>query len=175
MDRDRRARKGCAWRTGVAPCRRLAVGFLIATGLATAGLLAREAAAADPSAPLEISKAWAPAVGRSGADTPIYMTIVNRRAEPDDLLRVRCPVANFAEKRTTDYGEGAPAAREVKSIPVPANETLTLKPGGYHLMLLKTTQALKEGEEFSCSLSFRKAGSQQLKVTVAAEGAQTAP
>ena len=131
--------------------------------------------AADPSTSLEVSKAWTPAVGQSGADAPLYMTIVNRGSEPDELLRFRCPVAHFSEKRATDYGEGAPAAREVKSIPLPANQTVMLKPGGYHLMLLKTTQALKQGEEFSCSLSFRKAGSQQLKVTVAAEGAQAAP
>lgn len=140
-----------------------------------AAFAAAPAFAADPSTSLEVSKAWTPAVGRSGADAPLYMTIVNRGGEPDELLRIRCPVAHFSEKRATDHGEGAPSAREVKAIPVPANDTVTLKPGGYHLMLLKTTQELRQGEEFSCAVSFKKAGSRQLKVTVAAEGAQAAP
>lgn len=148
----------------------LRVSACLAVAFATSPALA-----ADPPGALAVSEAWAPAVGRGGADTPLYMTIVNRGAEPDDLLRIRCPVANFSEKRTTDYGEGAPAGREIKSIPIPANETLLLKPGGYHIMLLKTTQPLEQGKTFSCSVAFKKAGSQQVEVAVAAEGAQAAP
>ena len=57
----------------------------------------------------------------------------------------------FSEKRATDFGEGAPAAREVKAIPVPAGGSVTLAPGGYHVMLLQTTRRLGQGETFSCS------------------------
>jgi copper(I)-binding protein len=52
---------------------------------------------------------------------------------------------------------------------------VTLTPGGSYVMLLETTQILKQGETFSCSLAFRKAGSRQIEVAVAAEGAQSAP
>src|SRR5690349_12829316 len=133
------------------------------------------AAAADASPSVELSKAWAPAAAQAGADVPVYMTIANRGAEPDGLLRFRCPAANFTEQRTTDYGEGAPAGREIKSIPVPANQTLVLAPGGYYLMLLKTTQPLKQGDTFTCSLTFKNGGRQDVSVTVAAEGARAAP
>jgi copper(I)-binding protein len=135
----------------------------------TAAMAAPPAHAADPSGSLELSKAWVPVVEQRGADTPLFMTVVNHSAEPDDLLRVRCPVAHFSEKRTTDYGEGAPAGREVRSIPIPANGTQVLKPGGYHVMLLKTTEPLEPGKTFSCSVSFKKAGSQQVQVAVSAE------
>jgi copper(I)-binding protein len=133
------------------------------------------ALAADPSPGLELSRAWTPAVTKTGTDTPLYLTIANRASEPEELLRVRCPVAHFSEKRTTDKGEGAPSAREVKAIPIPPNETVTLTPGGSYVMLLETTQILKQGETFSCSLAFRKAGSRQIEVAVAAEGARSAP
>ena len=133
------------------------------------------AAAADPQPPVEITKAWTPATSASGGDIPLFMTIANHGSEDDSLLRVRCPVAFFSELRTTDHGEGAPAGREIKSIPVPAKQTVKLAPGGYHLMLLKAKQPLKQGEIFSCSLAFKKAGSQDLQVTVAAENAQSAP
>jgi periplasmic copper chaperone A len=141
----------------------------------SACLVSAFAAAADAAPALEVSKAWAPAAGAAGADVPVYMTIANPGGEPDSLLRFRCPVANFTEQRTTDYGEGSPAGREIKSIPVPANETVVLAPGGYHLMLLKTTQPLKQGETFSCSLTFKGAGRQDVSVTVAPEGARAAP
>lgn len=143
--------------------------------LAGAGsALAVSVAAADAPS-VEISKAWAPAAAAAGADVPVYMTIANHGAEPVSLLRFRCPAANFTEQRTTDYGEGAPAGREIKSIPVPANQTLVLAPGGYYLMLLKTTQPLKQGDTFPCSLTFKNGGRQDVNVAVAAEGAQAAP
>ena len=63
------------------------------------------ALAADPSPGLELSRAWTPAVTKTGTDTPLYLTIANRASEPEELLRVRCPVAHFSEKRTTDKGE----------------------------------------------------------------------
>ena len=132
-------------------------------------------AVAAGASSVEVSKAWAPAVGQAGADVPVYMTIANHAGEPDTLLRARCPVANFFEQRTTDYGEGAPAGREIKSIPVPVGQPLVLAPGGYHLMLLKTTQPLKQGDTFTCSLTFKNGGRQDVSVTVAAEGAETAP
>jgi periplasmic copper chaperone A len=146
-------------------------------GLALAGIagaLAVSAARADAPS-IEISKAWAPAAGAAGGDVPVYMTIVNHGAEPDSLLRFRCPAANFTEQRTTDHGEGAPAGREIKSIPVPANQTLVLAPGAYHLVLLKVTQPLKQGDTFPCTLTFKNGGRQDVSVTVATEGAKVAP
>lgn len=134
--------------------------------------LAAEVAAAGS---VEVSKAWTPAVAETGIDHPLYMTIANKGTEPDALLRFRCPVAQFSEKRTTDYGEGSPHAREVKAIPIPANETVVLEPGAYHLMLLQTTRPLKAGETFSCSLSFRNAGSTQAEIRVVTGNPPSAP
>jgi copper(I)-binding protein len=57
-----------------------------------AAFVASPAAAADAPPLLELSKAWTPAAGRTGADVPLYVTIANHGSEPDSLLRVRCPV-----------------------------------------------------------------------------------
>lgn len=101
---------------------------------------------------------------------------IANRGEADDLLRVRCPdAAHFSEKRATDLGEGTPVAREVKAIPVPAGGSVTLAPGGYHVMLLQTTRRLGQGETFSCSLVFRNGGRHDVAVTVAASDAAPAP
>src|SRR5690348_15930952 len=97
------------------------------------------AAASDA---LEVTSARVPASDQTGIDLPLLMTIRNDAAEADALLRVRCPFANFSEKHTVDRGEGAPAMREVKSIPVPQNKTTELKRDGYHVMLLQTRQKL---------------------------------
>ena len=60
-------------------------------------------------------------------------------------------------------------------VPVVEHWTLVLAPGKYHVMLLETTQPLKEGQIFSCTVAFRKAGNQQVEVKVATADAQSAP
>ncbi|WP_334493729.1 copper chaperone PCu(A)C [Bradyrhizobium sp. AZCC 1614] len=94
------------------------------------------------------------------------MTIRNDAAEADALLRIRCPFANFAVKHTVDRGEGAPAMREIKSIPIPESKTTELKHDGYHVMLLQTRQKLVDGETFTCAVVFQKGGTKETEVQV---------
>ncbi len=85
------------------------------------------------------------------------MTIDNQGAD-DVLVRASCPVANFVELRVLDQGEGAPALRAVKRIPVPAGGALKLAPLGARIALLQTTQVLAPGQHFSCRITFQNAG-----------------
>ncbi len=137
-------------------------------------LLAGTTARAEPGS-IEVSHAWTPALAAKGPDSPLFMTITSHAEAPDALLRVRCPVADFTEKHITDYGEGAPSLREVKTIPVPPGQSVILAPGGYHVMLLHTRQALIAGQSFPCTLAFQNAGSLEIEVRVAPEGARTPP
>jgi periplasmic copper chaperone A len=107
-----------------------------------------------------------PAANRIGIDVPLLMTIKNSSDDADSLLRVRCPVANFAEKHTVDRGEGSPAMRAISSIPVAPRTRLVLEPDQYHLMLLQTRQPLVAGETFNCSVDFKKAGTIETEVHV---------
>ena len=140
----------------------LALG-LVAGVVAGLGLKPDLAAAGDA---LQVTSARVPASDQMGIDLPLVMTIRNDAAEADALLRVRCPFANFSEKHTVDRGEGAPAMREVKSIPVPQNKTTELTRDGYHVMLLQTRQKLVDGEKFTCAIVFQKAGTKETEVQV---------
>jgi copper(I)-binding protein len=123
-------------------------------------------AAAPAVAAIELAGAWVPATAEKGADVPLHLTVANNTDRPDELQRVRCPVAQFTEKRTVDQGEGGTAHREVRSIPVPANATTRLEPEGFHVVLLQTTQPLREGEAFTYAVSFKAAGPKEVVVTV---------
>ena len=136
----------------------LAAGLGLRVGL-TPGL----AAAGDV---LQVTNAWVPASDEVGINLPLLMTIRNDAAEADAILRVRCPFANFSEKHTVDRGEGAPAKREIKSIPIPQGKTIELKPDGYHVMLLQTRQKLVAGESFTCAVVFQKAGTKETEVQI---------
>ncbi|MBO4225849.1 copper chaperone PCu(A)C [Bradyrhizobium neotropicale] len=138
---------------------------IIAIGLVAVGTwLTPEAAAADVA--LQVTNARVPVSEEIGINLPLLMTIRNDAAEPDAILRVRCPFANFSEKHTVDRGEGAPAMREIKSIPIPENKTTELKRDGYHVMLLQTRQKLVDGEKFTCAVVFQKAGTKETEVEV---------
>ena len=139
-------------------------GFL-AIGLVAVGLWLTPGFAAAGDA-LQVTNARVPASDEIGIDLPLLMTIRNDAAEADALLRVRCPFANFSEKHTVDRGEGAPAMRAVKSIPIPENKTIELKQDGYHVMLLQTRQKLVDGETFTCAITFQKAGTKETEVQV---------
>jgi copper(I)-binding protein len=137
--------------------------FLAFGLVAGLGLTPGFAAAGDA---LQVTSARVPASDQIGVDLPLLMTIRNDATEADAILRVRCPFANFSEKHTVDRGEGAPAVREVKSIPIPQNKTVELKRDGYHVMLLQTRQKLVDGETFTCAVVFQKAGTRETEVQV---------
>ena len=139
-------------------------GFL-AIGLIAVGLWLPPGFAAAGDA-LQVTNARVPASDEVGIDLPLLMTIRNDTAEADAILRVRCPFANFSEKHTVDRGEGAPAMRAVKSIPIPENKTIELKQDGYHVMLLQTRQKLVDGETFTCAVAFQNAGPKETEVQV---------
>ena len=137
---------------------------LLALGLVAGVALTPGFAAAGDA--LQVTNARVPASDEIGTDLPLLMTIRNDATEADAILRVRCPFANFSVKHTVDRGEGAPAMREVKSIPIPQNKTTELKPDGYHVMLLQTRQKLADGETFTCAVVFQKAGTRETEVQI---------
>jgi copper(I)-binding protein len=134
------------------------------TGLIAASLLPTVSFAAGT----EVLEAWAPAGGKSGGEAPLYMTVVNDGSAADTLTRVRCPVAWASEPRMTDRGEGAPSSRAVKSVSIPANSTVKFEHGGYYVALLQLKEPLREGDSFSCSMTFGSGGPKEIKVKVAA-------
>lgn len=62
-------------------------------------------------------------------------------------------------------GGGMMKMQPVDSVPVPAGETVELKPGGFHVMLLDVQKELVPGDTIEVTLSFELAG----EVTVTAE------
>jgi hypothetical protein len=132
----------------------VATGLWLPTGCAAAGEV------------LQVVNARVRASDAIGVDLPLLMTIRNDTAEADAILRVRCPFVNFSEQHTIDRGEGAPAMRAVKSIPIPGDKTTELKPDGYHVMLLQTRERLVDGETFRCAVVFQNAGTKETEVQV---------
>jgi copper(I)-binding protein len=61
---------------------------------------------------------------------------------------------------------GAMTMKPVAEIALPAGKAVELKPGGYHVMLMKLAKPLTKGQTFDLELTFEKAGKQTVKVEV---------
>jgi copper(I)-binding protein len=68
----------------------------------------------------------------------------------------------------TTMAAGMMEMREVGRIPLPAGETVELKPGGLHIMLLELAAPLTEGSTVELTLEFERAPTQTVQAEVRA-------
>jgi copper(I)-binding protein len=128
------------------------------------------AAAAEPSA-IVVTDAWARATPPGAKTGAAYVTVTNKGKEADKLVSATTPVAGEAQLHTTLTENGVMKMRPVSAIDLKPGASVTLKPGGMHLMLTDLKQPLKEGESFPVALTFEKAGRVEANVKVQKAGA----
>jgi len=118
---------------------------------------------------IQIDNPWARAsVGKTGA---IYLTIKNTGGTDDRLMSATTPAADQAQLHIEINDNGIMKMRPLSAIDVKGNSTVTLAPGGMHVMLVGLKQPLKEGQSFPLTLSFAKAGKIDVTVKVMKAGA----
>ena len=109
-------------------------------------------------AQIEIEKPWTRATPPGAKMAAGYMTIRNKSASPDKLLRVTSAGAARVETHVTIKDGDIVRMREVKGYDVPANGVLELKPGASHLMFVDIKRPFKDGETIPATLGFERAG-----------------
>ncbi|HVM81504.1 MAG TPA: copper chaperone PCu(A)C [Stellaceae bacterium] len=124
-----------------------------------------------PSSTLSVDQVWARATPGGAKTGAVYLTVVNGTASDDKIVGASTPAAREAQLHTMIDDNGVMKMRELKSIDVKAGATVTLKPGGMHVMLLGLTKPLKPGDSFSLTLEFEKGGKKELAVAVTKAGA----
>ena len=129
-------------------------------------------AAAAQTAPVELKDAWARATPGKAENGAAYLTIVSPGA--DRLVSVSTPVAKKAELHMMTTEGGVMKMRPLAGLDVPADQPMTLKPGGAHIMLTGLNQPLQAGQSFPLTLSFEKAGQREVTVAVEKLGASGA-
>ena len=112
---------------------------------------------------LVVSKAWSRATPGGAKVAAGFLTIENKGSAPDKLVSASTPLADHAEIHEMKMANGVMSMREISGgLTIPAGQSVTLAPGGYHLMLMGPKQPFKQGEKVPLTLTFEKAG----KVTV---------
>jgi periplasmic copper chaperone A len=121
-------------------------------------------AALAVAAMLMVSDAWSrPAIGTG----VVYMRVNNRGDVADRLDAARTPVARVVEiHESMDESKSMPGMKmtgvmsmqRVSALTIPAHGSVTLSPGGYHLMAIDLRHDLHPNTQFPLQLHFARAG-----------------
>lgn len=150
------------------------------TALVAMLMLAIAACGVDAASGVEVDGAWArtsPAMASAGV---AYMDLT--APEDDELVSaaVDDSIAGAVEVHETVLAEhtgdsvsddtmagmGEMMMQRVDGIQLPAGETVSLQPGGYHIMLLDLAAPLETGQTFDLTLTFANEGEQVVTVEV---------
>lgn len=96
-----------------------------------------------------------------------FMTIENKGHEDDRLVSASSSVAGHMEVHEMAMEGDVMRMRELADgLPIPAGQTVELKPGGFHIMFMELKEPLVEGETVTVTLTFEKAGEVEVTLTV---------
>lgn len=110
--------------------------------------------------------AWA-RPGSAGGMSAVYAQIQNGTAAVDTLHAVTTPVANTVEVHESFENEdGTRGMRPAGPLPVPAGGQVKLEPGGFHVMLIRLSEAVQPGDSLTVDFQFARAGSRVVRAPV---------
>ncbi len=117
---------------------------------------------------LTVVHPWARASSRAGG---VFMTIKNNGNTADKLVAVKGAAAKNISVHQTIMENNIMKMRPVKALEIPAGGEVTLKPGGYHVMMMGLLKPLVKGEKFPLTLVFEKAGEVKVEIKIEKAGA----
>ncbi len=142
---------------------------MLRTLVLVSGFMLTAAVASAQTGQLAVDNAWARATPGKSDIGAAYVTI--HSPTDDRLVAASTPVAKKAELHTMEMSGMVMKMRPISSIDIPAGQSVSLAPGGMHIMLMGLKQPLKAGQSFPLTLTFVKAGTRTVNVAVEKVGA----
>ena len=121
---------------------------------------------------LEIGHPWARATPPTAPSGGGFLTVTNKGATEDRLISIKSPAAGAVQVHEMKMEGNVMRMREVEGgLAIPPGATVSLAPGGLHLMMMGLKQPLKQGDKVPMTLVFEKAGSIDVELVITAMGA----
>jgi copper(I)-binding protein len=122
---------------------------------------------------LTLTDLWTRATPPAAPTAAGYLTITNNGSEADRLIAAASPIAETVQLHTMEMKDGVMSMHPVEGgIEIPAGGSVTLAPGGFHIMFITLKDTLKEGGTVPVTLTFEKAGSVDTFLHIMAIGAK---
>ena len=129
-------------------------------------------AQAGGTSKINVEQPWARATPAGATTGAVYMTLANKTDTADRLAAASSDVASKVQIHEMAVANGIMQMRELPNgLPIPAGGSVTLKPGGYHVMLTGLKKQLIAGQTLPLTLSFAKAGTISITVPIRPVGA----
>ena len=134
------------------------------TVLAVAGLALPARAASPVVGPIVVSDPLT-APEPKGGDAVLSMTVANNGDVTDHLIRAACPDAASITFEAP-VQEGATGLHQVEGFEIPARKAVTLKAGGWQIVLHGLRRDIVAGDTLPCTVTFEKSGEQIVQVDI---------
>jgi copper(I)-binding protein len=145
---------------------------LLTPGFLGAALMAGSIAIAQVPA-VKVENAWARATVQGQKGTGAFMNITAK--EGTRLVGVSSPVAGVAEVHEMKLENDIMKMRVVPVLDLPAGQTVSLKPGGYHVMLQDLKAPLAKDSTVPVTLRFKDAKGVESKLDLVVPVGLAAP
>jgi len=114
-----------------------------------------------------VEDAWVGEVPPSSPVAAAYMTIRNEGTADDKLLSVTTNISGHTMIHETVIDDKGVASMEmVNALVIPAGKSVTLKPGGTHVMLMDLKEPVTGKEKIELDLKFENAGKMKVEAPV---------
>jgi hypothetical protein len=145
---------------------------LLALGMGLAAAQCSTAPAEQGSAAsIKVMAPWTRAAV-SGSNGAVYLKLMNEGGNADVLLSAYTAVAEVVEIHQTKIDEHEVMQMvPIGRIEVPAGSSVSLEPGGKHIMLINLKQDLKPGEKITVTFNFEQSGPITLEADIREGGA----
>lgn len=138
-----------------------------ALGLASATAAAAQQTTGDGD--LEVSGAWMREMPQRGGAAEVYLTLTNRGLRTVELVGARSDMASIETLHETDARSGnTKRMSAVSALRIAPGDSLTLGPGGMHIMLIDLEKPLPAGRALPLRLQFYDGDEISLSVPVLA-------
>jgi copper(I)-binding protein len=106
-------------------------------------------------AQVEVSDAWVRATGQGQKATGVFMNLTAKKATR--LVGVKADLTGSAEVHEMKMEKDVMKMQAVKALDLPAGQTVALKPGSYHVMLMDLKAPVAEDSQVVLTLLFEDA------------------
>ena len=151
---------------------KLFIRFTACLVLALSAVAAPARADALRAGDLVITKPWSRATPSGAKVAGGYLTIENTGSVSDRLVQGSGDIAGTVEVHEMAMNNGVMTMRPLDNgLTIEPGKTVTLAPGGTHLMLMNIKSPLRQGDKVPLTLEFEKAGRVTVSLDVQGVGA----
>ncbi len=123
-------------------------------------------ALADVAFNIDVESPYARAAIKQQRNSAVFMQLKNLDDRTASVVSASSPVSDAVELHTHINDNGVMRMRKIPRIELPGSQTVELKPGGLHVMLLGLREDLQIGQQVEVTLRFNDGSEKKLEAPV---------